>query len=351
MSNDIYLIGEVGYEINLQNTIALVDKTDKEQPLNVHIHSQGGSVYDGLAIYNYLKGLPQQVNTISNGLVASIASIIFLAGNKETRKINKIDNFLIHLPMGFSGGNAKDLEKTAKEMRDIESKLAEIYANETSITKEEALELMAKDEMLDVNFLKEKGFVNDIIEFKAVANFNTNNKHKMSDNLTKTEAEGLFAKFEKTLKNIFKGNVVNKIVQDANGLEIDFVDLEDDSDVVVGERANIEGAPANGEYIMPSGETYFFTDGTLTEIKEDLEEEVEVESNEEIDALKAENEKLKSELESLKAEKESFENKIETIEADFKELKNKITSDFENPKKVKKEEVEENKSRTFKFKR
>ena len=77
MNNDIYLIGEVGWEITLQSVIDLVEKTDKTKPLNVHIHSQGGGVYDGLAVYNYLKGLDQEVHTYSAGLVASIASIIF----------------------------------------------------------------------------------------------------------------------------------------------------------------------------------------------------------------------------------------------------------------------------------
>ena len=160
--NDLYLIGEVGYEITLTDVINKVNNSDKKKPLNINIHSQGGSVYEGLAIYNYLKSLKQEVNTHSSGLVASIASIFFLAGKNRT--INNTDNFLIHLPSGMSMGNAKDFEKTAKELRDIENKLATIYENETNLTKEEALELMKNDEFLNVDFLLEKGFVNDIIK-------------------------------------------------------------------------------------------------------------------------------------------------------------------------------------------
>ena len=70
MNNDIYIIGEIGYDANLITLMADVEKADKSKPLNVHIHSGGGGVYDGLAMYNYLKGLNQEVNTISAGVVA-----------------------------------------------------------------------------------------------------------------------------------------------------------------------------------------------------------------------------------------------------------------------------------------
>ena len=339
MANDIYLIGEVGYEVTLQNVIEAVKKSDQTKPLNVNIHSGGGSVYDGLAIYNYLKGLEQEVNTISTGLVASISSIIFLAGQKETRKMNRIDNFLIHLPMGFAGGNAKDLEKTAKEMREIENKLSEIYAKETELSKDEALELMKKDEMLDVDFLKEKGFVNEIVEFKAVANFNN---REMNNNLTKEEAQGMFAKFEQKLKAFFKPEIVNKLVQDVNGVEINFTDLAEDEEVVIGKPATVDGAPANGEYIMPSEETYVFVDGSLTEINE-VEQEEEEEEEEDIDALK-------QRIAELEAEKTDFENKFDELSKDFTELKNGITSDFQEQKRKKKEDGEP-KNRTLRNKK
>ena len=159
MSNEIFLIGEVGFDITLETVIAQVKKSNQEEPLNVHIHSGGGQVFDGLAIYNYLKTLPQQVNTLSSGLVASIASIIFLAGDRKTRTINKLDNFLIHLPSGGAFGNAEDLEKGAEQLRDIEQKMVGIYVAETDLTAKEALALMKEDKMLDVEFLLEKGVV------------------------------------------------------------------------------------------------------------------------------------------------------------------------------------------------
>lgn len=346
-NNDIYLVGEVGTDITLKKVIDLIELSDKQQPLDVYIYSGGGSVYEGISIYQLLKGLNQKVNTISGGLVASIASVIFLAGQKETRKINRIDNFLIHLPMGGVQGNAEDFEKTAKELRRIENKIADIYVNETDITKEEALDLMKADEMLDVTFLKEKGFVNEIIEFKAVATLINNKTNKMNEQLTKKDAEGLFSKFEKTLKNIFGKGMTNKLVQDANGVEIDFTDVAEDGSPAVGDKAQVDGKPADGSYVMPSGETFVFSAGELTEVVASEEEEAPAPDTSLEDA-QAQIEALQKENDSLKAEAVVMTNGIATITNDFTELKNSITSTFEVEKKEKKEKGSN--SRTFRKK-
>lgn len=345
--NDIYLIGDVGYEITLEAVVEAVKNSDQSEPLNVHIHSPGGSVYDGLAIYNYLKGLKQEVNTSSTGLVASIASIFFLAGNKDTRKVNSTDNFLIHLPSGGAFGNAEDLEKTADELRDIENKLADIYVNETSLTKDEALELMKKDEMLTTDFLLEKGFVSEIVEFKAVATFNNN---KMStETVTKKEIEGLFTKFKNEVKGFFNtSEPKNKVLQDANGIDINFVDLKKDDEVLVDANATIDNKKASGEYVMPNGNKFVFENGVLTNI---IEEETDLEK------LEAKNTELKDELQTSA---ETIVNKdaeiaakdviIDEMKTKFTAFKTEITSKFTEDLTIenKKEEITTGTRKLFK---
>lgn len=347
---DIYLIGEVGWDITLDSVLNQLKDLKEDDVLNVHIHSAGGSVYDGLAIYNHFKNLPNEVNTHSSGLVASIASIIFMAGKERT--INTLDSFLIHLPMNVTYGNAKDLEKTAQELRDIEQKLAGIYAMETDLTAEEALEVMKEDKFLDVAWLEEKGFVSEVREFKAVATLNKND-NKMN-NLTEEKVEGLFNKFLKKFENALKpkADPTNKIVQDATGEEIDFYELAEGDEVVVGSKARIDGSDAEGEKLMPSGETYVFEAGELTEIRGAEGEE---EESEEMEALRAENAQLKEQLDALNSEKAELENKVEAQESaitaireDFTNLKNEITSGFEADGKTKKEGFEPTKSRSLK---
>ena len=330
MSNDIFLIGEVGFEITLDSILEQIKKTNQEEPLNVHIHSGGGQVYDGLAIYNHLKTLPQGVNTFSSGLIASIASIIFLAGDRKTRTINKLDNFLIHLPSGGDWGTAEDLEKTAEHLRDLEEKMAGIYTAETDLTVKEAMDLMKEDKMLDVEFLKEKGIVAEIIEFKAVAKYDHKQKIDMSEQLTKKELTKELDSFWAKLKKIVnpKNNASNKIVQDANGVEIEFINLSETDTPKVDEEARIENAKASGDYVMPSGETYKFENGILTEI---------VEAEDEVEVLTAEVQTQKDLVKTLTTEKKDLDKKLKeketaftSISDDFKKLKASVTSAFEH---------------------
>ena len=344
MTNDIFLIGEVGSEITLDTVINAVKQTNNSEPLIVNIHSGGGSVYDGLAIYNYLKGLEQEVITKSSGLVASIASIIFLAGVKELRTVNSNDNFLIHLPMSFGGGNAEDFEKNAKELRKIENTLAEIYENETDLTKDEAMELMKKDEMIDTTFLKEKGFVSEIVEFKAVATL-TNNK--MEKTVTKEDVEGIFAKFAK--KFFAKKEVENKVIQDANGIEITFTELSNSDAPKIEDKATVEGKNASGEYLMPNGDKFTFENGVLTNLVE-VEEET-------IENLKATIDKLKDEIQASAEEVVNKDdqileatNKIEEIKGEFDTLKNEVTGSFNYDKKDNKKQEGDKKTGRSLFK-
>lgn len=332
MSNDIYLIGEVGYDITLDTIIEQIKKTNQEEPLNAHIHSKGGDVYEGLAIYNHLKTLPQGVNTFSSGLVASIASVFFLAGDRKTRTINRLDNFLIHLPSAGAFGNAEDLEKRAELLRGLEDKLAGIYAAETDLTIKEAMDLMKEDKMLDVEFLKEKGIVAEIIEFKAVAKYDNKQKIDMSEQLTKKELTKELDSFWAKLKKIVnpKGNASNKIVQDANGIEIEFINLSETDIPKIGDEARIEGAKIKDDidYVMPSGETFKFENSKLSEV---------VEAKDEVEALKAELQTEKDLVATLTTDKKDLDKKLKaketaftSISDDFKKLKSTVTSAFEH---------------------
>jgi ATP-dependent Clp endopeptidase proteolytic subunit ClpP len=347
MSNDIYLIGEIGWEVTLDSVIKQVENSDKTKPLFVNIHSGGGGVYDGLAIYNYLKGLEQDVFTRSAGLVASIATIIFLAGKKEDRPANSTDSFLIHLPSGGSFGNAEDLEKTAKELRDIEDKLADIYVSETSLTKEEALDLMAKDEMLDVEFLVEKGIISNITEFKAVAKFNNKfNNKEMAEQLTKKDAENLFEKFFN--KFFPKDEITSKVIQDATGIEIDFVNVAKGDEPQIGDEAEIDGKKAVGENVMANGETWIFVNGKYDSMKP-KEEDATAALNDEITALKAELETSKGETVAEKATITTMTATIGEMKTEVTELKNKVVSSFDYDGKEKPKDEGKSKSRVFKI--
>jgi len=253
MENDIYLIGEVGREITLQKVIDLVAKTDNSKILNVHIHSEGGSVYEGVAIYNYFKQLPQGCDTFGIGLVASIASLIMLAGKK--REAYALNNVLIHLPSYSIEGNADMLRQYASDLDAIEINMAKIYEAETNFTYDEAVALMREDRMMTNEEVVKFGLT--IQPYKAVAKFNINkNENEMNK---KTQQLINAAKNFLGFKNL--------LVTTADEKELEFYELEEGAVIEVGVKAYFDGADADGEFLMKDGETYIFVAGELTEIK------------------------------------------------------------------------------------
>jgi len=228
MVGNIYINGAIGHWEDSQS-VSLMDivKQVKAQPeateYNVYINSEGGFVDIGFDIYNYLKNLGKPVNTIGNGMVASIATIIFMAGVNRTIRPNT--QFMIHLPWTEAVGNADELEDYAKELRNAEKQLIGFYTKELALTEEVIQPLMRDESWLTLDQLQTLGFITTApVPVAAKAKLNINKQDtKMSDTKTEVVIEGIFAKLMAKLGLKPK----NKLVQDATGVELDFTDLAD----------------------------------------------------------------------------------------------------------------------------
>lgn len=95
------------------------------QNLNIYINSGGGSVFAGLAIYNMLKRHQAHKKVYVDGMAASIASVIAMAGDEINVPSNAF--LMIHKPWAMSIGNANDLRKLADDLDSIESGLLNVY--------------------------------------------------------------------------------------------------------------------------------------------------------------------------------------------------------------------------------
>ena len=101
-------------------------------PLNVEINSPGGNVWDGLAIYNMLRGRQAPVTTRVVGVAASIASIIALAG--DTVEIADAALMMIHDPSGLAAGTSDDMRKMADALDQHAAILSGVYEKKTGKT-------------------------------------------------------------------------------------------------------------------------------------------------------------------------------------------------------------------------
>ena len=343
MEGNIYINGAIG-EMPMEIGVRLIDiiQQVKKQPqatsFNVHINSEGGVVDEGFDIYNYLRSLQVPIKTIGNGLVASIATVIFMAG--DTRVLKDGTRFMIHLPWGGADGTADELENYSKVLRDAENRLLKFYKDNTGLTDEALYPLLKNETWLNNEESLNLGFVTETtapVLAKAYLNLKTDNK------MTKEDRSWIEKGFEAIMAKLSGKKILNIVLQDANGVSIEFPDVMEGEQIPLETSAMIDGAPAEGEYIMPDGNTYVFSAGVLTEIREAEAE------GEDIEALKAENESLKTQLAEIQAsltkEVEEKEARIVSMTKEIKDFKSQIFSKLEvDEKKNPKEDKEETKS-------
>ena len=130
--------------------------------INLHIHSPGGDVFEGLAIYNLLKNHPANITVYIDGLAASMASVIAMAGNEVIMPENAM--MMIHKPWGIQGGDAEDMRKYADLLDKVENTLIPAYASKTGKTPEELAEMLSAETWLNGKECVEQGFADKLAE-------------------------------------------------------------------------------------------------------------------------------------------------------------------------------------------
>lgn len=333
--------------INLTNVKEQYDNQKEAEEIVVHIHSEGGVVTEGFAIHDYLRSLKKPITTIIDGTCASIATVVLLAGDKRIGTENSKP--FIHNPWGMIGGDKEEMRKYADELETIEEDIATFYAAKTNLSKDEALDFMKNETSFTTEQCLSNGFLTEINSvMRAVALLKTKMDTKMpKENLSKEEVKGMFDGLYEKIKNLGKKKEIqNKSVTDATGAEIIFPDVGDDAQEAVGDSATIDGSAAEGEILMPSGESYVFEAGVLTEIKpaEDPEED-------DVEALKAKITDLESQLEAsqnlvsgkdgeiadLKTADTSMKAEVGVIKSSLQEMEKNIGSGYKFSKKDKPE--------------
>ena len=135
--------------------------------ISILINSPGGSVFDGMAIYNYLNSIKDRVTVTVIGLAASIASIIALGGK---RLVMYQGTFLmIHNPSVRAWGGSEDLRKSADIMDKVRGEIVKIYQTKATLTDEEISSMMDAETWLTADECLEKGFCDEVILQTMVA--------------------------------------------------------------------------------------------------------------------------------------------------------------------------------------
>lgn len=129
---DVYIYDEIGYWGVSANDFAVQLAALDVSTINLKINSPGGEVFDGVAIYNAIKNHPATVNVSVDGLAASAASFIAMAG--DTVKMARGSQMMIHDALAICIGNAADMIETAGLLDKISETIASLYAEKAGGT-------------------------------------------------------------------------------------------------------------------------------------------------------------------------------------------------------------------------
>jgi len=167
MADRIIFLG-TPVESNIANIIVaqllFLDSVDAKKDILLYINSPGGSVYDGLGIYDTMQWVRPDVSTIATSLAASMAAVLLSGGAPGKRAALPHARIMIHQPSGGMQGQSKDMEITLKETVRLRSELYDILAKHTKQTFEKVELDSDRDYWMRAPEAKEYGLIDEVLE-------------------------------------------------------------------------------------------------------------------------------------------------------------------------------------------
>jgi ATP-dependent protease ClpP protease subunit len=305
-----------------------IDSIGEVDEINVYINSGGGYTVDGYAIHDRLASLPCVINTIANGMVASIATVIFQAPKTQNkggeRRLYKNSEPFIHNPHWQPNENSGSIE--SKDALDLfeslkreEAKLANFYVGATGLDSVKVASIMNDAKQLTPQEFIDFGFADMIIntdiqsftKYKMVAYLNNDKQTEMENKELKSELGTIKGFMAKIVKALFK----NAYTETVDGTKIYFDGTMVTKDTAVFSDESMTTPLPDGDYTLDSI-ILTVVNGIVTEVTDpqpadNNTPDALAEAQKEIDALKAQ----LAEKENVVAEKENVinETKVEIV--------------------------------------
>ena len=144
--------------------LLLLAADDPKKDIYLYINSPGGSITAGMAIYDTMQYVPNDIVTVGIGMAASMGQLLLTAGTKGKRYITPNARVLLHQPHGGFGGTASDIQTQAQLILDMKKRLAEITAAQTGKSVEQINADGDRDRWFNAQEALEYGFVDHIRE-------------------------------------------------------------------------------------------------------------------------------------------------------------------------------------------
>lgn len=148
----------------IQAQLLFLESVDSKRDVQLFINSPGGSVIDGMGIYDTMQYITPDVSTICTGLAASMGSVLLTAGKAGKRTALKHARIMIHQPSGGMQGQARDMEISYKLMKTLQKELYDIYVEHTGQTYATIEADCDRDTWMTAAEAKAYGIVDEVLE-------------------------------------------------------------------------------------------------------------------------------------------------------------------------------------------
>ena len=144
-----------------------LNKLGKVDTINLRINSAGGSVFEGVAIHNMLKRHPARLEVDVDGIAASIASVIAMAGDEIRMAGNAM--MMIHNPFGATSGSSDEMRKTADLLDQIKGTIVDTYVKRTGEVASVIAQMMEDETWMTAAQAVQFGFADLVTEEQRIA--------------------------------------------------------------------------------------------------------------------------------------------------------------------------------------
>ena len=142
--------------------ILLLAAEDSNRDIYLYINSPGGSITAGMAIYDTMQFVPNDIVTVGIGMAASMGQFLLTSGTKGKRYITPNARVLLHQPSGGFGGTSADIQTQARLILDMKQRLSEITAAQTGKTAEQINADGDRDNWFSAQEALDYGFVDHL---------------------------------------------------------------------------------------------------------------------------------------------------------------------------------------------
>lgn len=150
----------------IQAQMLFLESTDPKRDIQMFINSPGGSVIDGMGIYDTMQYVSPDVATICTGLAASMGAVLLVAGAKGKRTALQHSRVMIHQPSGGMQGQFTDMEISYHLIKNLRKELYDILAHHTGKTFEEIEKDSERDKWMTSTEAKVYGLVDEVLDRK-----------------------------------------------------------------------------------------------------------------------------------------------------------------------------------------